>query len=83
MKDTHFQTASPLCAQREMPLHGGQLGFGPADQLLPVVAAVSKQNHLRSSQKCGATGSGLGMLLPQERERVGVEPHEQEMVRGP
>lgn len=34
MKDTHFQTASPLCAQREMPLHGGQLGFGPADQLL-------------------------------------------------
>lgn len=33
MKDTRFQKASPLCAQRELPLHGGQLGFSPADQL--------------------------------------------------
>lgn len=34
MKETHFQRASPLCAQREMPLHGGQVGSDPAGQLL-------------------------------------------------
>lgn len=33
-EETHFQRASPLCAQREMPPHEDQLGFGPAGQLL-------------------------------------------------
>lgn len=33
MKEPRFQKASPLCAQRKLPLHGSQLGFGPADQL--------------------------------------------------
>lgn len=83
MKETHFQRASPLCAQREMPPHGSQLGFGPAGQLLCTQPAsggrVSKQNHLHSSQKCNATGSGLGLPLPQDSEGVVTELHGQEM----
>lgn len=72
MKGTRFQKASPLCVQSELPLLGlAQLTS--SSQSLPVMAAVSKQNHLRSSQKCGTIGSRLGLLLQQDRERAGAE----------
>lgn len=67
-RERHHSVHREKCRYTEANLVLAQLTHSP--QGLPAVAAVSKQNRLHSSQKCGTTASGLGLLLPQNGKEL-------------